>query len=72
MPKVGFVGFLPGSEPAFIDNYVNSSPRLWFDEKNGRGLADFDVGQNLTVNYIWKIPSLKARPRALQWALNSW
>jgi hypothetical protein len=61
-----------GSESAFIDNYVNSSPRLWFDEKNGRGLADFDISQNLTVNYIWKIPSLKARPRALQWALNSW
>ncbi len=61
-----------GSESAFIDNYVNSSPRLWFDEKNGRGLADFDIRQNLTVNYIWRIPSLKARPRALQWTLNSW
>ncbi len=60
------------SESAFIDNYVNSSPRLWFDEKNGRGLGDFDIGQNLTVNYIWKIPSLKAGPRALQTALNSW
>ncbi len=61
-----------GSESAFIDNYVNSSPRLWFDEKNGRGLADFDIGQNLAVNYIWKIPSPKAGPLALQRALNSW
>ena len=61
-----------GSESAFIDNYVNSSPRLWFDESNGRGLADFDVGQNLTVNYIWEISSLKAGPPALQWALNGW
>jgi hypothetical protein len=61
-----------GSESAFIDNYANSSPRLWFDERNGRGLADFDIRQNLTVNFIWKIPSLKARPRALQTALNNW
>src|SRR5580704_2518363 len=52
--------------------FVNSVPTLWFDEKYGRGLADFDIRQNLTVNYIWKIPSLKAGPRALQRALNSW
>jgi Carboxypeptidase regulatory-like domain/TonB dependent receptor len=52
--------------------FVNSVPTLWFDERNGRGLADFDIRQNLTVNYIWKIPSLKAGPRALQRALNSW
>jgi hypothetical protein len=61
-----------GSASAFIDNYANSSPRLWFDPRNGRGLADFDIGQNLTVNYIWEIPTLKAKPRALQWALNGW
>jgi hypothetical protein len=60
------------SASAFIDNYTNSSPRLWFDESNGRGRADFDVRQNLTVNYTWEFPSLKARPRPLQWALNSW
>ena len=52
--------------------FVNSSPTLWFDERNGRGLADFDVRQNLTVNYVWEIPSLKAGPLALQRTLNSW
>jgi len=52
--------------------FVNSSPSLWFDESNGRGLADFDIRQNLSVNYIWEMPRLKARPRALQWALNGW
>jgi hypothetical protein len=61
-----------GSASAFIDNYANSSPRLWFDPRNGRGLADFDICQNLTVNYIWEIPTLKAKPRALQRALNGW
>jgi hypothetical protein len=61
-----------GSASAHIDDYANSSPRLWFDERNGRGLADFDIRQNLTANYIWEIPSLKARSRALQWALNGW
>jgi hypothetical protein len=58
-----------GSASAVIQNYANSSPRLFFDESNGRGLA-FDIRQNLTVNYIWEIPSFRARPRALQWALN--
>jgi hypothetical protein len=52
--------------------FENSVPVLWFDERNGRGLADFDIRQNLTVNYIWEIPSLKAGPPALQRALNSW
>src|SRR6202140_1588079 len=61
-----------GSASAVIQNYANSSPRLFFDESNGRGLADFDIRQNLSVNYIWEIPSSKAKPRALQWALNGW
>jgi hypothetical protein len=61
-----------GSASANRDTYANSSPRLWFDESNGRGLADFDIRQNLTVNYIWEIPSFRARPRALQRALNGW
>src|SRR6202162_5808923 len=61
-----------GSESANSDTFANSSPRLFFDERNGRGLADFDIRQNLSVNYVWEIPSLKTRPRALQWALNGW
>jgi hypothetical protein len=61
-----------GSASAHIDDYANSSPRLWFDERNGRGLADFDIRQNLTVNYIWEMPSFRVRPRALQWALYGW
>jgi hypothetical protein len=61
-----------GSASANRDTYANSSPRLWLDEGNGRGLADFDVRQNLLLDYIWEIPSLKTRPRALQWALNDW
>ena len=61
-----------GSASANRDTYANSSPRLWFDESNGRGLADFDIRQNLSVDYIWEIPSFRARPRALQWALSGW
>ena len=61
-----------GSASANRDTYANSSPRLWFDERNGRGLADFDIRQNLSVDYIWEIPSRKAGQRALQWALNDW
>src|ERR1700675_2579023 len=61
-----------GSASGNRDTFANSSPRLFFDATNGRGLADFDIRQNLTVNYVWEIPSLKTRPRALQWALNGW
>ena len=63
-----------GSESANSNpgTFANSSPTLWFDERNGRGLADFDIRQNLSVNYIWEVPGLKAKPRALQRALNGW
>src|SRR5580658_9380765 len=43
--------------------FANSVPTLWFDERNGRGLADFDIRQNLSVNYIWEVPSLKTKPK---------
>jgi hypothetical protein len=63
-----------GSESANSNpgTFANSTPTLWFDERNGRGLADFDIRENLSVNYIWEVPSLKAKPRALQWVLNGW
>ena len=61
-----------GSASANRDTYANSSPRLWFDERNGRGLADFDIRQNLSVDYIWEIPSSKSGSRVLQWASNGW
>ena len=63
-----------GSESAndVPGTFVNSSPRLWFDESNGHGLADFDIRHNLSVNYVWEIPSLKLKTGALQWALNGW
>ncbi len=61
-----------GSASAFSDNYANSAPRLFFDESNGRGPADFDIRQNLTFNYIWEIPTLKSGPRALRGVVNGW
>jgi hypothetical protein len=63
-----------GSESANSNpgTFANSSPQLWFDERNGRGLADFDIRQNLSIYHSWKVPSLKAKPRALQWVFNDW
>ena len=61
-----------GSASAFSDNYTNSSPRLFFDEANGRGLADFDIRHNFTFNWIYEIPSVKSGPRAVRWAVNGW
>jgi hypothetical protein len=61
-----------GSASAFSDNYANTAPRLFFDEKNGRGPADFDIRHNFTFNWIYEIPSAKSGPRAMRWAVNGW
>jgi hypothetical protein len=61
-----------GTASAFSDNFANSAPRLWFDPKQGRGPADFDVRHNLNVNFVWDVPGLKSSPSALKWAVNGW
>jgi hypothetical protein len=40
------------------DPYTNSIAGLfWFCGRCRRGLSDFNVAQNLTVNYIWDLPT---------------
>jgi hypothetical protein len=42
------------------DEYSNSiSSPLWFDPKLNRGLSDFNIGQNLTLNYSWDLGTSK-------------
>jgi hypothetical protein len=42
------------------DEYTNSiSSPLWFNPRLNRGLSDFDIAQNLEVNYTWEIGTPK-------------
>jgi hypothetical protein len=55
------------------DPYLSSIADLfYFAPQYGKGPADFNVTQNLTINYIWSIPT----PHSLQgpeaWALRGW
>jgi hypothetical protein len=55
------------------DEYSNSiaSP-LWFNTKLNRGLADFNVAQNLEVNYTWEFGTPKWAHGIREWALSGW
>jgi len=37
-----------------------------------RSVADFNVPQNLVVNYIWDVPARKSLPGAIAWAAKGW
>jgi hypothetical protein len=45
---------------------------LFFNPKLGRGLSDFDVRQNSTVNYTWEIPGPKSSSGIVLAATNGW
>jgi hypothetical protein len=55
------------------DEYSNSiaSP-LFFNTKLNRGLADFNVAQNLEVNYTWEFGTPKWAHGAEAWFLGGW
>ncbi|MGH9357288.1 MAG: hypothetical protein ACRD10_14270, partial [Terriglobia bacterium] len=59
-----------GSSTIAGDQFANSPSSLpwWFDPRVRRGLADFNIAQNLVVNSIWDIPvptSLSGLPGAV-------
>jgi hypothetical protein len=61
-----------GSSSSAAGVFGNSVPRLFFSPKRGRGLSDFDVRQNLTVNYTWQIPGPKTSSGIVREATNGW
>jgi hypothetical protein len=55
------------------DEYANSiSSPLYFNPRLNRGLSDFNVAQNLEVNYSWEFPAVNLQSRLASWALNTW
>jgi hypothetical protein len=55
------------------DEYSNSiSSPLWFNPRVNRGLSDFNVTQNLEVNYSWEIGTPKWASGTAAWMLGGW
>lgn len=62
-----------GSGSMVGDEYTNSiSSPLFFDLRLNRGLADFNVSQNLSVNYTWELATPHWRPGFAEWAMGGW
>ncbi len=55
------------------DQFLNGiSSLLFFDRKLRRGPSDFNVDQNLVVNYVWSIPTPRSLHGALAWPVSGW
>ena len=55
------------------DDYLNSiSSPLWFVPRLNRGLSDFNVAQNLEVNYTWQLQAPSWATGKSGWALSGW
>jgi TonB dependent receptor-like, beta-barrel len=55
------------------DQFLNGiSSLFFFDRRLRRGLSDFNVGQNLIINYTWDIPGPRSLSGAAGWALSGW
>lgn len=62
-----------GSGSMVGDEYSNSigSP-MWFNPRLNRGLSDFNVAQNLEINYTWQPGMPGWNTQALNWMLSGW
>jgi hypothetical protein len=62
-----------GSASVTIGQFANSLigvPIFW--PKLMRGLSDFDIRHNLTVNFLWEIPGTRSASAPLNWLANGW
>ena len=55
------------------DEYTNSiSSPLFFNPRLNRGLSDFNIAQNLEINYTWELGTPKWASGVEAWALGGW
>jgi hypothetical protein len=62
-----------GSGSLVGDEYSNSigSP-LWFNPRLNRGPSDFNIAQNLEVNYTWQLATPHISVHTFDWAVSGW
>jgi Carboxypeptidase regulatory-like domain len=62
-----------GSGSMVGDEYTNSiSSPLFFNLRLNRGLADFNVSHDLSVNYTWELGTPKRKSGLADWGLGGW
>jgi hypothetical protein len=63
-----------GSGSTHGDPFVSSISSDWFFNRNqlNRGLSDYNIGQNLVINYTWMIPSPHTTSTFETLALGGW
>ena len=62
-----------GAGTAASDAFLSSIPSLFvFLPKYRRAAADFNVTQNLTINYIWSLPAPGSFHGPAAWAFRGW
>jgi len=56
------------------DNFASNLSAItpWWDLKTVRGLSDFNVGRNLTVNVLYNVPTPKAFSGPAGWIARGW
>jgi Carboxypeptidase regulatory-like domain/TonB dependent receptor-like, beta-barrel len=55
------------------DPYQNSfTSTMFFLNASRRGLCDFNIGQNLVINYIWDVPTPKSFGAVAEHVLGGW
>jgi hypothetical protein len=55
------------------DSFLNSIASIfYFLPKYRRAVSDFNVGKNLTVNYLWNIPAPSSFQGPAAWAARGW
>jgi hypothetical protein len=62
-----------GSGSLLGDPFANGiSSLFWFDRRLRRGVSDFNVSQNLVINYTWNVPAPKSLEGGAGWAVGGW
>jgi outer membrane receptor protein involved in Fe transport len=63
-----------GSATISGDTFLNTLLQLpfFFDPHQRRGLADFNIGQNLVINYLWLIPGGKSSAAPVRVLTDGW
>jgi hypothetical protein len=57
------------ADDAFPNGLFN---QLFFDQRNTRGLSDFNVAQTFVLSFTWELPNPGWNSRALGWAASGW